>query len=593
MRVKFWGTRGSIAKAGPSTIKYGGNTSCVEIHTSDGTLLVIDCGTGAHNLGQHLMKTPDVPMQGHLFISHTHWDHIQGIPFFAPLYVPGNTWDIYAPRRVRTSIQETLAGQMQHTYFPVDLESLGSTIHYHDLVEGEFLIGDMTIRTRYLNHTALTLAYRIECDGVVIVYACDHEPYSHNFFMKEGEINNGDLQHAEFFKGADLVIHDAQYTDEEFSQKIGWGHSTINYAIQMCVMANAKCLALTHHDPLRDDNAIDKIVNEARATLLAKHLPLEIFAAAEGLEVELGTKLAPVKDSTNMINDNAKAVPAMFVNQILLVGKESQRILQIIAAAKKEGLLVTQVAEAKEAINALKHTIFSIIMIDTAEQDVFSIAREISLSLNDVTIPLVAIANQEHSANGRSAGITDWLVEPFSIQYVCARMRAWVIRQACKWSPAPFPENENERVNALLKSNLLDTAREERFDRITRIAAATFNVPMASITLVDQKRQWFKSVVGLSMEETPRDQAFCAHAILRPDILQVPDAILDPRFAEHPFVTGGPRIRFYAGCPIKNTEGYNLGTLCIIDTRPRELNEKDLQVLKDLAVLVEEEIKKT
>jgi phosphoribosyl 1,2-cyclic phosphodiesterase len=127
MNVRFWGTRGSIAKPGPSTIRYGGNTSCVEIRSAAGTLVVIDCGTGAHELGKMLMETEARPLRGHMLISHTHWDHIQGWPFFAPLFVPGNEWDIYAPHGLAETVQETLAGQMQYTYFPVLLEQLSAT----------------------------------------------------------------------------------------------------------------------------------------------------------------------------------------------------------------------------------------------------------------------------------------------------------------------------------------------------------------------------------------------------------------------------------------------------------------------------------
>ena len=136
MHIRFWGTRGSLAKAGPTTLRYGGNTSCVEVGMADGTLIIFDCGTGAHGLGQVLLASGKRPIDGHLLITHTHWDHIQGFPFFAPLFIPGNTWDIYAPGGLGNRLEETLAGQMEYTYFPVTLEQLGATIRFHDLVEG-------------------------------------------------------------------------------------------------------------------------------------------------------------------------------------------------------------------------------------------------------------------------------------------------------------------------------------------------------------------------------------------------------------------------------------------------------------------------
>ena len=175
MEVTFWGTRGSIAKAGPTTVRYGGNTSCVSVRTDAGALLVIDCGTGIHELGQVLARD-DGPVDGHLLIGHTHWDHIQGLPFFAPLFDERNTWHVYGPRGLDTSIDHTLAGQMQYTYFPVQLLDFAADIQYHDLVEGQFQIDDVTVTTRYLHHPALTLGFRIEADGATLVYSSDHEP---------------------------------------------------------------------------------------------------------------------------------------------------------------------------------------------------------------------------------------------------------------------------------------------------------------------------------------------------------------------------------------------------------------------------------
>ena len=143
MRVRFWGTRGSLAKPGPATVRYGGNTSCVEVRTADGTLIILDCGTGAHGLGQAIMTEEPQPVRGHLLITHTHWDHIQGLPFFAPLFVLGNIWDIYAPGGLGKRLEETLAGQMEYAYFPVTLEQLGATAVKHLIaaIDGHRLTG--------------------------------------------------------------------------------------------------------------------------------------------------------------------------------------------------------------------------------------------------------------------------------------------------------------------------------------------------------------------------------------------------------------------------------------------------------------------
>jgi phosphoribosyl 1,2-cyclic phosphodiesterase len=165
MRIRFWGTRGSLATPGPTTLRYGGNTSCVEARAADGTLIVLDCGTGAHRLGQALVAEAKRLVRGHLLITHTHWDHIQGFPFFAPVFAEGSEWDLYAPGGLGEGLEAVLSAQMQHPYFPVTLAQLAATIRYHNLVEGALTVGGVRVVAQYLNHPALTLGYRLEADG--------------------------------------------------------------------------------------------------------------------------------------------------------------------------------------------------------------------------------------------------------------------------------------------------------------------------------------------------------------------------------------------------------------------------------------------
>jgi CheY-like chemotaxis protein len=207
-------------------------------------------------------------------------------------------------------------------------------------------------------------------------------------------------------------------------------------------------------------------------------------------------------------------------------------------------------------------------------------------------VPIVLVREKESPAEQQreaEAGITDWLIWPFSEPYARTRIRAWVLGEACRWKPAPLPPDEERRLQALWACGVLDTEAEERFDRFTRIAAALFDVPIALVSLVDRDRQWFKSRRGLDARETTRDSAFCAHAILGEDVLQVPDALQDDRFADNPLVTGEPRVRFYAGAPLTLKNGTHAGTLCVIDHRARNLDEGQLQLLRDLARLVERE----
>jgi phosphoribosyl 1,2-cyclic phosphodiesterase len=284
--VQFWGTRGSLPKPGRNTVRYGGNTSCVQVISPGGSLVVIDCGTGAHDLGQSLITNAKGPLRGNILISHTHWDHIQGFPFFEPLFLPGGEWNVYGPAGLGESLRDTLAGQMHHAYFPVKLDALGASIHYHDLTEGTFEIDDIRITTRYLNHPTLTLGYRLEMDAICVVYSCDHEPYSRNPGHVQ-PLSARDRRHSEFFQGADLVIHDAQYTDAEYARRKGWGHGTVEYASEIGQLAGVKRMAFTHHEPLRTDEELDQIVKSVRADLKAKQSIMEVFAAAEGQVVEL------------------------------------------------------------------------------------------------------------------------------------------------------------------------------------------------------------------------------------------------------------------------------------------------------------------
>ena len=167
-----------FARPGPTTLRYGGNTACVEVRAADGTLVVLDCGTGAYALGRELANGRSGPVRGHLLIGHTHWDHIQGFPFFEPLFTPEHRWSVYAPGRSSRQLEETLAGQMAYAYSPINLEALRARVEFQDLAEGSLQLGGIHVQTQYLNHPALTLGYRLEADGATLVYATDHEPHS-------------------------------------------------------------------------------------------------------------------------------------------------------------------------------------------------------------------------------------------------------------------------------------------------------------------------------------------------------------------------------------------------------------------------------
>ncbi|MCB0216396.1 MAG: GAF domain-containing protein [Chloroflexi bacterium] len=599
MKLRFWGTRGSIPQAGYRTLRYGGNTACVALRSAAGTCIVLDCGTGAHGLGRDMLRSGRLPERGHLLITHTHWDHIQGFPFFAPLFTDGSAWDVYGPRGVGQSLKDSLVGQLRYTYFPVSLESPSSRNRYHELVEGGFAIDDVRVVTRFLNHPALTLGYRLEIDGRVLVYATDHEPHDRrNGAGIAGGLGGEDLRHAQFVAGADLLIHDAQFTASEYPEHQGWGHATTEYVVDLALRAGVRRLALFHHDPWRTDDELDAIVDAARARVADAGGELEVFAAAEGRVLELGPDRSPARRPAWVEPREPDTAPAALLSPQVLVASADAATAELLGqAVVGNGLTLRAAADAEAALQAAR-TAPALILLDLdlpgSEAGGLALSRRLIDASADPTSPppIVLVADEAPEATRRLAeaeGVTDWLVRPFSPAYARSRIAAWVLRRGGAWQAAAIPEDEPRRLAALRRMRLLDTAPDERFDRLTRMASRLLDMPISALTLVDADRQWFKSVQGLSLTQTDREVAFCAHAILSDQPLVVPDAFLDQRFADNPVVVGAPFVRFYAGVPIHATDGSAVGSFCVLDRRPRELDARDLQLLKDLAQLAEDE----
>ena len=583
MRVTFWGTRGSLAKPGPATVRYGGNTSCVQVETDAGTLIVLDCGTGVHALGQELMR-PGRPVSGHILISHTHWDHIQGLPFFTPLFVSGNRWDIYGPRGLGASLEGTLAGQMQYDYFPVTLDALRADVCYHDLVEGSLEIGEIQVRTRYLNHPALTLGFRLEVDGATLAYICDHEPHARYLATHAGELAGEDLAHADFLRGADLVIHDAQYTQGEYPTRAGWGHSTADYAVRICRAAGVPRLALTHHDPLHDDDALDRMMDALLASLDGEGSALEVFAAREGQVLEL---TGSAERGTSVSHGpSAVRTAASGPHRVLVALPASPEADAVAAALAADEVEVVSCPDASVALDCYASEDPQMIILDGEAAGLATCRAIRALGADAAEVPVILVG----AAAGSDPEVSEWLTAPFSAEYARSRIRAWLLRVESRWVRASRPGDEERRLAALRRLGLLDSEPEERFDRLARLAAGLLQAPVSLVSLVDHDCQWFKSRVGTLIEETSRDASFCAHAILGGEAMVVPDALEDERFADNPIVVGPPHVRFYAGCPLTLPDGHALGTLCVLDTRPRYLSAEQLGLLRDLADLVEEEL---
>lgn len=302
LSVRFWGDRGSIPCPGPATVKYGGNTSCLEIR-ADKRLVILDFGTGIKPLGDWLMANDfkNGPINTDIFITHTHWDHIMGFPMFTPIFVPTSTLRIRGPVSYEDDTLESIIGaQLSYRYWPVRQSELSARIEYDQIKETSLDLGDgLWVTTKYLNHPILCLGYRFEYKGKSIVTAYDNEPFRNLFptdpadpSYDEDAAREGGLAAQEenekllrFFLGADILIHDAQYTAAEYKTHLGWGHSSYEYAINSAHKARVKKLVLFHHDPNRTDEQLEGLEKNYTAKVRGK-TTMEVLMAREGLLVE-------------------------------------------------------------------------------------------------------------------------------------------------------------------------------------------------------------------------------------------------------------------------------------------------------------------
>lgn len=301
MKFRFWGVRGSIPSPGPHTVRHGGNTTCIEVRTDGGTLIVLDAGTGLYPLAQDLMARRAAAAAGadidaNIFISHSHWDHIHGLPFFIPLFVRGSRVCLHGPRDVGGSgIERVMAVQLQNSYFPVSEERMAASISYRTLEAGErHTVGDAVVDNVVMNHPVANLGYRIACGGKSLFFTGDHEPFSnphapgapghaaaqHEIARRQAEIDRA-------MEGVDALIVDCSYTLEEYPAKQGWGHGTFDAALEMALRVGARALYCTHHEPTRADDELEAVFAQALARFAGRLEHLAVVLAYEGLEVEL------------------------------------------------------------------------------------------------------------------------------------------------------------------------------------------------------------------------------------------------------------------------------------------------------------------
>ncbi|MFM1769072.1 MAG: hypothetical protein RJA22_1601 [Verrucomicrobiota bacterium] len=297
--LRFWGVRGSIATPGPSTIRYGGNTACVEVR-ADGEILVLDAGTGIRPLGAELTREfKDQPLDLSILITHTHWDHVQGFPFFAPAYNPRNRIHIHGFEGAWKNLEGIFSGQMESPYFPIGLKQMPGNIVFEELREMEFRVGRVGAQAAFINHPGVTVGYRLNTSTGSLAYLPDHEscfrmrslagggrapatPEELAFARREDE------KTLRFLQGVDVLIIDAQYDLEEYRDRVGWGHSCVDDTVEMAVRAGVGHLFLFHHDPAHDDAKVDAMVAHAREVAAWHGGRLQVSAAQEGLKVPLG-----------------------------------------------------------------------------------------------------------------------------------------------------------------------------------------------------------------------------------------------------------------------------------------------------------------
>ncbi len=280
MRVRVWGCRGSLASPGPSTVRYGGNTSCVSVTLDDGTTLVLDAGSGIRALGRELGERPEAPV--HILLSHLHMDHLQGLGFFEPIWTPGLEIHIWGPPSANQGLDQRVAGYLSPPLFPIHLSDVPAALVFHDAPDEPFTIGDATITAHAVSHQGPTVGYRISCGGRTLAYLPDHEP---SIGIDLTMLDVDWLSGYDLADGVDVLFHDAQYDDDEYPRHIGWGHSAISHVVTLGRRTNARQVVLFHHDPAPTDDHLERIL--VRAVELWGNAPNPPILAYEGLEIVL------------------------------------------------------------------------------------------------------------------------------------------------------------------------------------------------------------------------------------------------------------------------------------------------------------------
>jgi len=284
-RIAFWGTRGSIPTPGAAFMRHGGNTSCMQVEHGE-EVLVFDAGSGIRELGLELMKGG--PRRIHLFVTHTHWDHIQGFPFFTPAYVPGFELVVYGAEGFGKSLEAVFRGQLDQDYFPVQMEDMNASIEFRHLTPEPVRVGDVTVTWEYAHHPGATVGYRVDVAGTSVSWFPDDE-FLFGYVGDPGDVVSDEAHLApyrrivDFLRGVDILVHEAQYTNDEYPAKIGWGHSSISNASVLAKLAGVKRWIVTHHDPMHDDRFLEGKLNLTRQQLARLGHAVPVSHAYDGM----------------------------------------------------------------------------------------------------------------------------------------------------------------------------------------------------------------------------------------------------------------------------------------------------------------------
>jgi phosphoribosyl 1,2-cyclic phosphodiesterase len=430
VKVTFWGVRGSIASPGRATAEYGGNTSCVEVQVGNETF-ILDCGTGMRELGRSLVASGN-PVNATIMISHSHWDHIQGFPFFGPLFFAGNQFTVLGPQEHTNRLNETLGGQMQYRYFPIGLDQLAAEIRYQEVREEKFTSGSAVISTHYLNHTLMAMAYKIEAGGRSVAYATDTEPFSQQARAWESSdsrkfLHKGDAALAEFVSGCDVLILDTQYTAHEYPTKVGWGHSTADYAIDIAISAGVNTLVLFHHEPTRVDTAVTVLEQLAQRRVREECPELEVYAAAEGLTLELEDAPGHELPATE------RHLPQFHPRVRIAVIGSSENFMGVAWKALAQDHYEVVALNGLSSLRAQELSDFQphLVVLEQGPEGWDPQAGELIQREHRLNVPVISVVPAgrfEYAQEAFNQGASDVIIEPFASTQLRSRVDSWLMR---------------------------------------------------------------------------------------------------------------------------------------------------------------------